>query len=212
MNSARELKRILWEGLLVAALGLFLALAANWISPRGLALSRNYFPRTTNASRTTNLTQRAAQVQGAAATNRWTPETVAAQLRAKGLQVIDQSEAVRLFRDARYEQELVVYVDARDDEHYQAGHIPGAYQFDYFYPQNYLPTLLPVCQTAAQIVVYCQGGNCEDSELAALMLKDSGVPREKLFVYVGGMTEWVAHQQPIEVGQRKSGTLAGRNP
>jgi hypothetical protein len=32
-----------------------------------------------------------------------------------------------------------------DDEHYRAGHIPGAFQLDHYHPENYLAAVLP-CQ------------------------------------------------------------------
>ena len=41
---AREWKRVLAETLIIVALGLLVALAANQVSPRGLSLTRNYFP------------------------------------------------------------------------------------------------------------------------------------------------------------------------
>jgi len=200
----RELKRVLLEALILAAAGLVLALAANLISPRGLSLSRNYFPRTTETTSGAGSTT----VGTAPATNtaaHTALEVVAARLKEKGLQPIDGREAIQLFRDPQYEQELIVFVDARDDRHFQEGHIPGAYQFDRYYPEKHLPAVLPVCLNAAKVVVYCTGGNCEDSEFAALALKEAGVPREQLFVYAGGMTDWSTNGVPVEVGARKSG-------
>jgi rhodanese-related sulfurtransferase len=114
---------------------------------------------------------------------------------------------VELFRDPRYEQGLVIFIDARDDQHYAAGHIPGAWPFDRFRPEQYLPTVLPACLTAVKVVVYCNGGECEDSEFAAIMLRDAGVPREALFIYAGGITEWKAQRLPMEAGARRSGEL-----
>ena len=61
-------------------------------------------------------------------------------------------------------------------------------------------------------MVYCTGGNCEDSEFATLTLKEAGVPQERLSIYVGGMTEWVAEGSPVEVGERKSGKMRGAKP
>src|SRR5437762_6416107 len=207
----RELKRVLLEVLILAAAGLVLALAANLISPRGLSLSRNYFPRTTETTSGAGSTT----VGTAPATNtaaHTALEVVAARLKEKGLQPIDGREAIQLFRDPQYEQELIVFVDARDDRHYREGHIPGAYQFDRYYPEKHLPTVLPACLNAAKIVVYCTGGNCEDSEFAALALKESGVPQERLFVYAGGMSEWAANGLPVELAGRKSGNTRGAKP
>jgi rhodanese-related sulfurtransferase len=66
---------------------------------------------------------------------------------------------------------------------------------------------MPLCLTAQKIVVYCTGGECEDSEFAAIMLRDAGVPRENLFVYTGGITEWKSQGRPVETGARASGQM-----
>ena len=55
--------------------------------------------------------------------------------------------------------------------------------------------------------MYCHGGDCEDSEFAAIMLKDNGIAKEKLFVYGGGITEWTDHGLPVEIGSHNSGRL-----
>ncbi len=145
-------------------------------------------------------------------TPRASAPSVVARLRAAGLQTIGRTEVVRWFHDPRYEQEAVVFVDARNDEHYAEGHIPGAYQVDHYYPAKYLPTVLPVCQTATRVVVYCAGGDCEDSEFAALMLRDAGIPGDRLWVYAGGMTDWATNNLPIELGPRNSGVRHSASP
>ena len=205
----REFKRILLEALVVAAMGLAFALLANLASPRGLSLTRNYFPGTTHGSDSSanSKVTPATNGDGHVAQN-----SVAARLKEKGLRLIDREKALQLFRDPQYELESIVFVDARDDRHYAEGHVPGAFQFDRYYPEKHLPAVLSACQNATSIVVYCTGGDCEDSEFAALTLKDSGVPVERLAVYAGGMTEWVANGLPVEIGERRSGTLRGPKP
>ena len=183
----------------MAVIGAALAFAANALSPRGLQLTRNYFPGI-------KLPSPAPVASAAAATTNSPLELLSAHLRENGLQLADSAQAVRLFRDPRRELDGVIFIDARDQEHYRAGHIPGAYHFDRFYPENYLISVVQVCQTAQQIVFYCNGGDCDDSEHAAIMLRDSiGIPKEKVFVYGGGMNEWTANGLPIEVGARNSG-------
>jgi rhodanese-related sulfurtransferase len=130
-----------------------------------------------------------------------------AQFQAEGLQLAASNEVAKLFADPKRGQGLVVFIDARDDEHYLAGHIPGAYQLDHYHPENYLAVVLPACQVAEQVVVYCKGGSCEDSEQTAIFLRDAGVLKEKLFVYAGGFDEWTANNMPIEIGQHNSGQL-----
>ena len=202
---------VLFEALLVAAVGVAFALAANALSPRGLRLGRNYFP---DAGKPPAVAQSEARsVATPAAVEASDPPNATLQrLRQRGLQLVASNAVVELFRDPRYEQGLVVFIDARDDQHYAAGHVPGAWQFNHYRAENYLPTVLPVCLSALQVVVYCTGGECEDSEFAAVMLRDAGVPGESLFVYPGGIAEWTANRFPVEVGARRSGELLKAKP
>jgi rhodanese-related sulfurtransferase len=203
-------KRILLEGLAVAVVGALLALVANSVSPRRIELSRNYFPSTPSsagaslAANPGKSTSTNAHVLSAA-------EQAVLRLKEEGLGVIDLNEVTQLFNDPRREQDLVVFVDARKDEHYEEGHIPGAYQFDYYYPAKYAGVVLPLCQNAQQVVVYCTGGDCEDSRLTAVMLSQAGIDKAKLFVYAGGITEWKAKKLPLEIGARKSGVIQNTN-
>jgi rhodanese-related sulfurtransferase len=199
-------KSVLQEGVLVALIGAALAFAANALSPYRLELGRNYFPATPQAA-PSPLTGSNATATVAVSTNS-PQELLAAQLRANGLQLADSNRVIQFFRDPRREQDGIIFIDARNDEHYRAGHIPGAYEFDHYHPENYLASVAPVCLTAEQIVFYCNGGECDDSLQAAVMLRDGiPIPKEKLFVYGGGITEWAANGLPIEQGARNSGQL-----
>jgi len=71
--------------------------------------------------------------------------------------------------------------------------------------------VLPVCQAAEQIVVYCNGGDCDDSESAAILLRDVGIANRKLFIYTGGIPEWTTNGLPVEIGGRNSGNLRSTN-
>jgi rhodanese-related sulfurtransferase len=194
-------KRVLLEALLVAAVGAIVAFAANALSPRGLKLTQDYFHgETLPVSRAkTNRTAVVASSTNAA------PDPVVARLKEKGLQVVNGEQVIELFHDPLYQQGAFVFIDARNDEHYQGGHIPGAYQFDNYHPENYMGTVFPVCQSAQKVVIYCSGGNCEDSQFAALTLRDAQIPNEKLFIFTGGITEWTNRGYAIELGERNSG-------
>ena len=209
---------ILLEALVIAVVGVCLALIANQISPRGLNLARNYFPEIKPAAAPPTTITNSAPAPVATVTNT-TPsqqptnaepseeEQAIARLKAKGLQVVTLEQMLKLLHDPGYVGGSIIFVDARDDDHYQAGHIPGAFQLDYYHPDKYLPTVVTASQAAKQIVVYCTGGDCEDSEMTAIMLRDGGIPNQKLFVYSGGMNEWEARQEPIETGARNSGQM-----
>jgi len=198
-------KKTVLEAALVALIGALLAFTANALSPRGLKLARNYFPGGTNGSVAKPIVAAPSRPAG---TNQLSPaELLAARLKQKDLQLIDRAKAEQLFHDPRFEQEMIVFVDARDEEHYQQGHIPDAYELDPYRAEKYLATVLPVCQAAEEVVVYCNGGDCEDSEFAALTLRDAGIANQKLFIYGGDFTEWSTNKLTIEVGARKSGDL-----
>jgi rhodanese-related sulfurtransferase len=210
----RTAKAVVFEALVVAALGLLFALAANALSPRGLRVTRNYFPEAGTPAAIAPARTNAINAihAGKAPLPTGVPGAIAQRLQQRGLQLVSSNQVAELFRDPRYEQGLIVFIDARDDAHYAAGHLPGAWQFHHYRADDYLPAVLPACLTAMQVVVYCSGGECEDSEFAALMLRDAGVPRETLFVYAGGFTEWRATGLPVETGARRSGQLLPRTP
>jgi rhodanese-related sulfurtransferase len=190
--------------LVVAAVGAALAFAANALSPRGLQLTRNYFPL--DARLATNASPAAASL-GPAANGNATTAKLEAQARELGVRLADSNLVLQLFHDPRRIQDGVVFIDARDTDHYQAGHIPGAYQLDYYHKEDYLAAVLPVCGAAQEVVVYCAGGACEDSLLTAGVVLAQVVPKEKLFVYAGGFTEWTNNRLPVELGQRNSGRM-----
>lgn len=203
-QGANAVKHILLEALLVSTVGAAVAFAANHLSTRGLDVSRNYFP---GPSRPTAL---GSNLPIASGSNAPSPlDLVKSRLKEAGLQLAAPDDVKRLFRDPRREQGLILFLDARDDDAYEAGHIPGAYQIDNFHPEKNLGAVLPLCQTAEQIVIYCNGGDCEDSLHVAMLLgNDAGVPKAKLFVYAGGTTEWTGDGQPLETGARNSGNFA----
>src|SRR5215212_6146433 len=169
----QKIKAVIVEGLLVALAGIGFGLLANAASPLGLRLSRNYFPTGATVAGKNGST---VAIPGGSATNALA--ATIQRLKERGLQTVSSNEVVELFRDNRYQQGLIVFVDARDEHHYQEGHVPGAWQFNHYRAEQYLPAVLPVCLTAQKILVYCTGGACEDSEFAAIMLRDAGIPGE----------------------------------
>ena len=209
-------KNILREGCLVAAAGVVLACLANSVSPRGLKLTTDYFPSDrvqTNATPAvaTNLPVRLAvtNAAGLAVTN--AVEELKRELLEKGMSLADSNLVAQLFRDPKYPIGLITFIDARNDKEYETGHIPGAYLLDHYRQDKYLPTVLPACNIAEKIVVYCNGGDCIDSKETAFTLSQV-VPKERLLVYLGGYTEWIGNQLPVEAGERNSGNIRTNAP
>jgi rhodanese-related sulfurtransferase len=187
--------------LVIAFVGLVLGLAANAVSPRGLVLTRDYFPAGALSTRALEGAAPSAPIIGgdkappATNTSASAPATPAHTKR--GLPLASHDEVVALFRDSRYAQGLIVFIDARDESHFAAGHIPGAHLFDHYHIERYTADILAIAPLAERIVVYCNGGECEDSELTALDLLSLGVPAEKVVIYGGGIVEWKQRRMPI---------------
>jgi hypothetical protein len=94
----RELRKVPLEAIVVAVLGAAVAFAANGLSPRGLTLTRNYFPGTNHSAVTPPA-----------------PSPITG-IKQKGLRWIDTERALRLFADPGLQQQMIVFVDARDEE------------------------------------------------------------------------------------------------
>ena len=203
LDRRTAVKKIFVEALFVVSAGAAFAFIANQISPQGLVLARNYFPVGNSSPIMAVANENSAALSPA--------QLLTAQIKKNGLQLVDGSQSANLFRDPRLKQNIVVFIDARDELHYREGHIPGACEFDPYHPDKYFAAVLPVCETAEQIVVYCNGGDCDDSETAAVLLRDVGIANQKLFIYSGGITEWTSNSLPVELGARNSGNLRGTN-
>jgi len=192
-------RSILGEAVLVALAGLLLAMFANQVSPRGLSLSRNYFPAATGANQAT------VRERPVSSTNQSPAEVLAAEIKAGGLKLASASQVITWLADPRRQTQKIVFVDARNEEEFLKGHLPGAWLFDPYQPDKYFPAVMPACQSAEQIIVYCHGGDCDDSLSAATLLKEVGIPPDRIWIYGGGMSEWETNGQPLEIGPQNSG-------
>jgi rhodanese-related sulfurtransferase len=89
-----------------------------------------------------------------------------------------------------------IFLDARLEEDYKAGHIPRALnlpldEFDQYYPKVEL-----FLSKDKNIIAYCDGTECEASLFLARILKDKGFKNLKIFF--GGWTEWNKAGLPVE--------------
>lgn len=91
-------------------------------------------------------------------------------------------------------------IDARTPLFFRAGHLPGAenlprdgFQAAYARHRAGLET-----DAGQPLVVYCQGGSCEDSDMVASALRALGF--SNISVFPGGWKEWQAAGLPVETG------------
>lgn len=227
----REAVRVVLEGLAVSVAGLGIGLAANAMSPKGLKVSKNYFPKLAlahpvgqpkatmpsgtqdplhpEASASAHASQEPQVSPANPSADSTQVDPVHQHLHEIGLNTLPHEEVAQMHSDPRTQVNAFLFIDARDDAHYQAGHIPGAYQLDHYYIDRYIDQVLPLAMNAEKVVVYCNGGECEDSEFAAIELRNRGLDPSRLFVYPGGLEAWRQHGLAVERGARGSGDLNG---
>ncbi|MCH8252628.1 MAG: rhodanese-like domain-containing protein [Planctomycetes bacterium] len=109
-------------------------------------------------------------------------------------------EAADLYEDVRTATGVFLFVDARNDDDYSGGHIPGAIQCDRFQLEAHIAAVVNAAGIAEMVIVYCNGGDCEDSVRVCQDLENSGVEFEKLRLFAGGWEDWTANRMPIEDG------------
>lgn len=205
------------EVVIVGAVGAAAGLVANALSEDGLDLTRDHFPRVApvvevavppdpGAPSDPAGPTGATGSSGAEDAGGGAPEIdpkVAARITGQGLGVMTHAEALAVHSDPAREFGAYVFVDARHAEDFDEGHIPGAINFDHYHPGKSLNAVLPVVTDPGtlKVIVYCIGGDCEDSEFAAVALMQLGVPPDRLFVYVGGIERWESEGLPVETSE-----------
>ena len=87
-----------------------------------------------------------------------------------------------------------VFVDAREPEYFDDGHIMGAWNIPFFFELTF--KLDSLQGKESPVVVYCSGEECGSSEDLAYELQAEGFTN--LYVFKGGWIEWSENGHPIE--------------
>jgi len=95
-----------------------------------------------------------------------------------------------------YHDPGTVFLDAREPEDYQAGHIAGAINLPFDWFDDYWGDVEPQLELDAIIIVYCSGAECESSLYEGRYLQEIGYRNIRIFF--GGWAEWAGHNFPIE--------------
>ena len=108
-------------------------------------------------------------------------------LRIKSWRVSSEN-SVPLSDVQRWENQ-VLWVDARSETEYAAGHIPGAFMLNLDQWNQLLPSLLQVWEPDKMVVVYCSSLSCQASQEVAEKLREE-VGLQSVFVLQGGWEAW----------------------
>jgi rhodanese-related sulfurtransferase len=96
----------------------------------------------------------------------------------------------------------IPFLDARRTQEFEDGHLPGAWSVPAW--ENGLEGRIidfearANPQPRAPIVIYCNGGDCQDSHLLARRLVELGY--RNLLVYQDGFPDWAAKGRPVAKG------------
>ena len=96
------------------------------------------------------------------------------------------------------------FLDARRSGEFTEGHLPGAWSTPVWEAEledrllDFKAQRRPAAGDA--IVIYCSGGDCQDSQLLAEKLLAQGYFH--LLIYRAGYPDWVAQGHPVEKGGR----------
>jgi len=180
--------RSFWKEVLAfCAVALLLALANSFLNPSAMALGTNYFPGSAADP------SQAESGNGGSSLVPGKPQ--------HEFQVADLEEMKADMAFFSEPEGDILCLDARDPELYRKGHIPGSLLLDHYHKDKYLPELLPRLQNAAMIIIYCAGGDCEDSIfLARSLMYEYEIDKEVLWIYEGGMLEWEAEGMELTEG------------
>src|ERR1700741_3029589 len=101
---------------------------------------------------------------------------------------------------ARIARGSAILVEALPAKYYLDRHLPGAINIPHDQVDALAPSLLP--DKAAEVVVYCANGPCQNSAIAAARLAALGY--RNVSDYHEGKQDWIDAGLPVESGAPKS--------
>ncbi len=87
----------------------------------------------------------------------------------------------------------VLWLDARHEREFQAGHIPGALLLNPYDWENLLIAAFPAITEAAEgtpLIIYCDGQQCEASRTVRDLLRQTPLGDRELLILRGGWPAW----------------------
>jgi rhodanese-related sulfurtransferase len=198
----RSFFNIVAEAATVLAAATLFAVVLNSVRPNGIQWGRDYFPESSKTAEPPDPTLSPVERMLGGKAN-GIPNTMAEE-KSSEFSFIHFDEMQREFLE---NQGLTLFLDARNEKSFLEGHVPGAWLFDHYHFEKYVNEVLPMCLASDKVIVYCTGGDCEDSLFACKDLAQLGVPAEKLFIFEGGILEWKEQGMDVELGPRDSGII-----
>ncbi len=176
----------------IVVVSALLGLGFNAVRPKDhIRLTRNYFEIYRGPASSSDDATPGAVAGPSAGGGQVVPSDARGGLIHNPFLAVTLDEVIEFYQRSEYQTGDIVFVDARNDEHYEKGHIPGAIHIDRYNSDKYYQAAKDALELADVIVVYCGGGECEDSIfLATEFAQERGVGYDKIRVFEGGMEAW----------------------
>jgi rhodanese-related sulfurtransferase len=83
------------------------------------------------------------------------------------------------------------FVDARSEEAFNKGHIPGAFSVPYKqFEEGTTPETVDVLPREQKLIIYCDGADCHASQVVYDALLNLGFQKDMMEIFHGGWTDW----------------------
>jgi len=141
---------------------------------------------------------------GIALVGQWDTSKGVVSARSKD-SVVDSSREINALSDMKriVEEKQGVVVDARSQDDYEQGHIPGAVNFPMSRFDEVIGDFFETVQPSMLVVLYCSGQECHDSHAFADQIIQFGYTDVKVFS--GGFGDWANGGLPVETGAGDAG-------
>jgi rhodanese-related sulfurtransferase len=93
-----------------------------------------------------------------------------------------------------------IFIDARGYDDYTKGHIPGSMHIDKKYFDGAVPKKVKLYLPGTEVVIYCHGEQCTDSEAVAIRLQALKLNIGPMHIIKDGYPGWVASGYPTAQG------------
>lgn len=113
--------------------------------------------------------------------------------------LVDEILAKKLF-----DEPATVFVDARQREHYDEGHVKRAVLMPPKEKEERFVMVQPLLPDDCRIVLYCYGPDCDAAEHVAHFLAQMGY--KQMFIMSSGFSAWERAGFPVDTGDAKSGS------
>ena len=168
MSLKKGSSRIFLQAILIVIFSLIIGVVYNSISKEGITVKGN-----------------------------WSKKVVSDSLIVPYSYLKDDPPAISLGQAMTYFQtHNTIFLDARLEPDYEAGHIPRALNLPFEEFEQYYPKIEPLLSRDKNIITYCDGTECEASLFLVRLLKTKGF--ENLKIFFGGWTEWNKAGLPVQ--------------